>query len=404
MPMKFKYYLFILLLFFSFAAYSQVILQPNEIRQPFTWTSAGDVLKYEILIKEIDKKNNSREVFIHETTEEETQNCFIYIEPALPAGKYSATIKVYNILGILEDELTTYSEFIIHKAHQPEVFDVEYVLNKRSVIYLDDLENDGIIVVNGRNLFEIDRSKESIVYTEYFLTNGHHIVEPEEILSYSENNRRVTMKFDMKKLHVGKYYLVARDASGLHSGQTAASILNVKFKKSMDVDLKAGYVFPVLLHDETMNNYLGTNFFPLSGYAGVSFIPLKFHWGYLGIGLRGSYSRINGTLPDYTIDGNLIFCHGVFVLHKPFFNRRIILELHAGVGITYFSDFDFHYDHNVNSDPLNTVSLSVDAGLLIQFYFNRGLFAEIGADYILTMNQDLTMGIIQPTAAVGWQF
>lgn len=403
MPVKF------ILLFtyfiFSFFAVAQVSFQPNEIKQTFSWSSAGDVLKYEITIKRIDKKSiNSKEHFYHETTEEETKNCQIYIDPSLPAGKYSATIKVYNLLGILEEACTSSNEFTIYKAYQPEVHDVEYLLNKQSVIYLDDPDNDGIVQINGRNLFETDETKESLTYTDYFLTNGHLIIKPEEIISYSENNRRTVMKFNMKKLHVGKYYLVARDASGLHSECTTSSTLNVKFKKWIDIDIKAGYTLPVLLHDDTITNYFGTNCFPLSAFVGVSIMPVKCSWGYLGIGLRGSYSRADGSGADYTIDGNLIFLHGLLIFQKPFLNRRLITELHAGAGITYFNNYVFHYQHNIDSIPLNTVSLSFDAGIAIQIFFNRRLFTEISTDYVFTLNKDILMGNLQPSIAIGWQF
>lgn len=402
--MSIKFILFITYFLCSFFAYAQVVFQPNEITQSFSWSSAGDVLKYEISIKRIDKKNvNSREQFFHETTEEETENCLIYIEPPLPAGKYSATIKVYNLLGILEEDCTSFSEFTICKAYQPEIHDIEYLLNRQSVIYLDDSDNDGIVQVNGRNLFETDETGESLTHTDYFLTNGHQIIKPEEIISYSENNRRAVMRFDIKKLHVGKYYLVACDASGLHSEYTITSTLNVKFKKWIDIDIKAGYLFPVLLHDDTINKYFGTNYFPLSAFAGLSVMPVKCSWGYLGIGLRGSCSRSNGSNAGYTIDGNLLFLHGLLIFQKPFFNRRIILELHAGAGITCFN-FVFHYQHDIESVPLNTVSLSFDAGIGSQIFFNRRLFMEAGADYIFTLNKDMIMGSLQPSVAIGWQF
>lgn len=390
---------------FSFFAVAQVSFQPNEIKQTFSWSSAGDVLKYEISIKRIDKKSiNSKEQFYHETTEEETKNCQIYIDPALPAGKYSATIKIYNLLGILEEACTSSSEFTIYKAYQPEVHDVEYLLNKQSVIYLDDPDNDGIVQINGRNLFETDETNESLTYTDYFLTNGHLIIKPEEIISYSENNRRTVMRFNMKKLHVGKYYLIARDASGLCSEYTISNTLNVKFKKWIDIDIKAGYTLPFLLHDDTITNYFGTNCFPLSAFVGVSIMPVKCSWGYLGIGLRGSYTRADGSGADYTIDGNLIFLHGLLIFQKPFLNRRLIAELHAGAGITYFNNYVFHYQHNIDSIPLNTVSLSFDAGIAIQIFFNRRLFTEISTDYVFTLNKDILMGNLQPSIAIGWQF
>lgn len=46
----------------------------NKISQPFSWTSAGDVLKYRIEIDLIGDDGRMETVFVHETTEEEKRN------------------------------------------------------------------------------------------------------------------------------------------------------------------------------------------------------------------------------------------------------------------------------------------------------------------------------------------
>ena len=91
--------------------------QANQIRQPFSWESAGDVLKYAIKIEQFNMLSNKWETYFeHETNEEETQACIIYIEPTLPPGKYRSTIQVYNILGILEKQMTSKDEFLVRQA------------------------------------------------------------------------------------------------------------------------------------------------------------------------------------------------------------------------------------------------------------------------------------------------
>ena len=83
--------------------------QANEVRQPFSWVSAGDVLKYEIIIERFDEgAEHYLPYYFHETNEEETKSCIIYIDPVLPVGQYRSEIKVYNILGKLENSLTTH--------------------------------------------------------------------------------------------------------------------------------------------------------------------------------------------------------------------------------------------------------------------------------------------------------
>lgn len=377
----------------------------NKISQPFSWTSAGDVLKYRIEIDLIGDDGRMETVFVHETTEEENETCLIYIDPLLPPGQYRSTIKVYNILGGLEEDLTSTDEFVIRKAYRPEVRNVNYPLYMRSTIYLDDLDNDGIIEVEGRNLFMSDEERAALAFTDYYLKNDSRTIWPEKIVSHDDDrNRKIKLQFNMNRLPVGEYHLFAQDASGLHSEAEGSSKLTVKFKKWLDIDVEGGYMFPVVLHDKTYEHYFDEKTTPISSQFKVSVIPLKFHWGYLGFGFRAAYARPNGNLDNYSIDGNMIFGHALFIFQKPILRRRVTLELHAGAGMTYFNNMMYHYPYGITSDPLNTISFSAEGGAAAQIYINRRLFVEVGADYVLTLNKDMNLGMIQPSVGIGWQF
>ncbi|MBE6354908.1 hypothetical protein [Treponema sp.] len=375
----------------------------NEIRQPFAWTSAGDVLKYQVIIDRINSDGSAEQVFFHETDEEETEACKIYIEPVLPPGHYRSQIRVFNILGIEEEDLLDTDFFDIRKAYMPEIKNVTYPLYMRSTIYLDDLDNDGIIKIEGHNLFDLPVTYDELIYTEYFLKNDKRRISPVEIIDRGKNDKNLTFRFDMKKLPVGEYYFIAQDASGLHSEENSDSHFSIKFKKWMDFDVEGGYVCPVVLHDDTFPSYIG-KVLPFSVQGKVSFMPLKNNWGYLGFGIRASYSRLYKDCGDYTIDGNLATGHFIVIYQLPMFRHRVVAELHGGAGLSYFNDICFHFAHNVDSEPLNTVSISLDAGASLQFYLNKRLYTEIAADYVFTMNSDMILGMILPSAGVGWQF
>lgn len=387
--------------------------EANEIRQPFSWDSAGDVLKYEITIEQFSIiHNNWIKYFEHETNDEETQNCIIYIEPTLPPGKYRSTIKVYNILGILESSLTSQDEFLVRQAFQPEVRKVTYPLYMRSIIYLDDLDNNGVVEVEGRNLFNLPETRQpvpDIQATEYYLEGSKGKIELESIIHHDDSNRKLTLQFDMKKLDVGKYHLVAKDASGLHSENNASSEFAVKFRKWMDFDIEAGYTCGFVLHDDTIENYLGNTMFPLSGQFKISLIPFKFNRVYFGFGIRGNYSYFKSEHEGYDIDGNIMSGHAIFILQiprpipigKP---RSWFLEVHGGAGVTYFHNVKFHFPHDIVSKQLNTLSLSYDAGASLMFYLTKRLFVEAGCDYVFTQNKDMPMGEALPYAGIGWQF
>ena len=383
--------------------------EANQIRQPFSWDSAGDVLKYEILIEQFSILHNRYEkYFEHETNEEETEKCIIYIEPTLPPGKYRSTIKVYNILGILESSLTSQDEFLVRQAYKPEVRNVTYPLYMRSTIYLDDIDNNGVIEVEGRNLFNLPATRHpipDIEATEYYLENSKRKIEPESVIHHDTSNRKLTLQFDMKKLDVGKYHLVAKDASGLHSENTGSSEFAIKFRKWMDFDIEAGYTYGIVIHDDTIEKYLGMTQFPLSGQFKISLIPFKHNWGYIGLGIRGNYSYFKSEHDGFDIDGNIMNGHALFIYQLPFGKRRrVFWEIHGGAGITYFHNIKFHFAHNIESKQLNTMSLSYDAGTSLMIYLNKRLFMELGGDYVFTQNKDLPMGEVLPYAGIGWQF
>lgn len=387
--------------------------EANQIRQPFSWDSAGDVLKYEITIEQFSIiHNNWIKYYEHETNDEETQNCIIYIEPTLPPGKYRSTIKVYNILGILESSLTSQDEFLVRQAFQPEVRNVTYPLYMRSTIYLDDLDNNGVVEVEGRNLFNLPETRQpvpDIQATEYYLESSKDKIEPESIIHHDDSNRKLTLQFDMKKLDVGKYHLVAKDASGLHSENNSSSEFAVKFRKWMDFDIEAGYTCGFVLLDDTIENYLGNTMFPLSGQFKISLIPFKHNWGYIGLGVRGNYSYFKSEHEGYDIDGNIMNGHAIFIYQKKFRHFLWIpinwfIEGHAGAGVTYFHNVKFHFPHDIVSKQLNTLSWSFDGGASVMFYLNKRLYIEAGGDFVFTQNKDMPMLEALPYAGIGWQF
>ena len=379
--------------------------EANELRQPFSWESAGDALKYEITIRKYDEKTKKYiDCYTHETNEEETASCLIYIDPILPQGTYQSTIKVYNVLGTIEEELTNTDDFIVRRAYRPEVKSVSYPLYMRSVIYLDDFDNDGVILVDGKNLFMPDPQRQEMTFTDYILKSEKRTLVPEKILSHDEKNKSIKFQFDMKKLDVGNYHLIAMDASGLHSNKDSDSLFIVKFKKWMDLDIEAGYVCPIVLHDDTFPTYMFNTVYPMSAQGRISFMPFKHSWGYLGIGLRLSGTRLETKQSGYTIDGNLLTGHALFVYQLPLFKRRVMAEAHIGAGVTYFNNILFHFPHNIDSEALNTISPSLDVGLASQIYINKRLYSEVACDYIFTLNKDMTLGLLMPSLGIGWQF
>ncbi len=388
-------------------------LSAQEMWQYLEWEEENPeyVLHYEVVIESFSEKTGAFEEINRIMTEDNSSK--VQINPLLAPGVYRYKVISYNLIDVPEVE-SSWFEFKIYKAYQPEISDIKSAANRTATLFLEEI-NDGVFNISGKNLFALPQSESDISFTEYALLNSKKknagSIIP-EILE-NEKNRRLKVFFDLKKLDVGKYNFIATDASGLKSSVDRRSEIEVKFKKRVDFDLSAGYVFPVVLYDDTFENYLDTNLLPLSATARASFVPFKHRFGYFGFGIFGTYSRIFADYNNYQIDGNLINADALFLYQIPVRvksknseNRRHILtfELHGGTGISFFNDFKFHFEHNIVSDPLNSLNLNAIAGGAIQFYITNRLYTEIAADYLMAFLNDMDFGMILPSLSIGWQF
>jgi hypothetical protein len=380
-------------------------LPENLLRQPLSWKSSGEALKYHITIFQKDVLSGLYEqCYYHETDRTETDACLIYIEPTLPPGNYRAEIKVCNFFNVVEETLTRTYDFTVYQAYLPEVSDVSYPVSGRSLIYLDDLDNDGIIELEGNNLFMPDSSKRSVSYTDYFLKNGERTIYPDKIISHDEVlNKKITLQFDMDDLLPGSYHFFAQDASGLRSSANSDTEFVIKAGKLVDFDIEAGYTC-LFLQDDSLLSYMGETVFPLSAHARLSLFFFKRNWGYFGVGLRANYSYISDVERTYSIDGSIGMAHLALLYQIPLYKRRIFLEVRAGAGGTYFHNIKFHFQKNVESRPLNTVSLSYDAGGSGIFYLTKRFFLEAGFDYTFTVNKNSLVDGMLASFGIGWQF
>ena len=69
-----------------------------------------------------------------------------------------------------------------------------------------------------------------------------------------------------------------------------------------------------------------------------------------------------------------------------------------------FNKLTFHFPRNINSVPLNSLDVSVTAGLSAQVYITNRLYVEAGADMSMPFMGELIMVYAQPQICVGWQF
>ncbi len=388
-------------------------LSAQEQWQYLEWEEENPeyVLRYEVVIEIFSEKTKSFEEIRRIMTEDNSSK--VQVNPLLSPGVYRYKVVSYNLVDVPEVE-SNWFEFKIYKAYQPEIADIKSAANRTGTLFLEEI-NDGIFNISGKNLFSIPQSETEISFTQYALLNSRKKnADPviPEILE-NEKNRHLKVYFDLKKLDVGKYNFIATDASGVKSSSDRRSEIEIKFKKRVDFDLSAGYVFPVVLYDNTFEKYLDSNIMPFSAAARASFVPFKHRFGYFGLGIYGTYSRVYADYNNYQIDGNLINADALFLYQLPVRvkvknseKRRHILtfELHGGAGVSFFNDFKFHFAHDIVSDPLNSINLNALAGGAVQFYITNRLYTELSADYLMAFLKDMDFGMILPSVSIGWQF
>ena len=369
------------------------------------------VSKYEVIVEEFSEETKAFEEKLRIVTEDNTPS--VKIQPLLPPGSYRYKVISYNLIDVPEAESDWY-DFKIYEAYQPEVSDIKSKVNLTSTLYLEEI-NDGIFNITGENLFNLPENETDINFSQYFLLNTKKKNLPPilpQILS-KENDKKMQIQFDMNNLDVGKYNFVVKDASGLESEKDKKNEIEIKFRKRIDFDVSGGYVFPVVLFDDTFKTYLDTSVFPLSLTARASLIPFKHRFGYFGVGFFSHYSRLFAEYQYYMIDGNFMNLDALFIYQLPVRvkmkdsqkTRHILtLELHGGTGLSFLNDVKFHFDHDITSDPLNSLNLNFIAGGAIQLYITNRLYLETSADFIMSFLSDMALGVLLPAVSVGWQF
>lgn len=395
-----KIVVFAILLFIpvsmSFAQDEQYYITEDEkgnqtIFQKFEWQKDDDVLKYEFIVEQFQKGK-----YVEIAHEETSTNS---VSVSLSAGTYRYKIIAYNFLGVVEIE----SEWIdveIIKAYQPKINNVS-----PGSLFLEEMQ-DGIFVVEGSEL----RPE-----TEFTLSAVKKNAEGKlkgVIIEDDKRNHRLKIKFNPDELNSANYTLVAKNPGGLKAFYNGP---DVRFKKPVDFDVSAAYVFPVVLFDDTVPKYYGSNLFPLSATIKMSLLPIKKNFGYFGFGINAFYSRMDKNFGNYKIGGNLVSGHLNFVYQIPI--RKIAkdnktkrlaatIEMHLGAGVAYFMDHTFTFDNGIVTPALNSLLLSADAGIGAQIYIanlNR-LYVDFGVDFSMAFGSDLTLGTLLPYAGVGWQF
>lgn len=352
--------------------------------QTFRWEANDFVQKYIFIIEKQNKKGNWEEI-----DRQETENNFI--EESLSAGEYRYKLQLFNFLGYVELE-TDWQNVSITKAYQPKISSVS-----PKIIYLEE-EQDGIFTFDGDELSDT---------TEFEIKSGKNVL-PGTIIQSSKRNNSVKYQVNPEDLDTGSYTVTAKNIGGL---KDTFKEVKIQFKKPTDIDLAFGLSPVINVGDSTFKNYFSSYFYPFGADIKLTFIPLKKKYGYYGFSIDNKFYYLSTNNNAYEISAEILMTSINFVFQKPFANKKLFLDLHAGIGATTILNMYFQFPHNIVSEELYTMSPNANAGVSLLIYVNKRLYLEAGVDYNLSANIDfksfnntILVHNIVPVVNVGWQF
>lgn len=349
--------------------------------QTFSWEQDDNVFKYEFIMEHLVKGK-----YVEIEHKELKENS---IDLSLVNGTYRYKLLAYNYLGFLEVE-TDWIPVEIVKAYQPKIFDVT-----PGTVFLEEVQ-DGIYNVTGSELSST---------TEYSLSKNMKNQDGRlkaEILEYDDKHKnKAKIKFDPEKLDVGKWTLVAKNVGGLHDFKQDVV---VKWRKAVDLDVSLGYAPIFFISTPEIKKYFEKEDMWFVPEVRVNFFPVKKRFGYFGVGLSGCFSGMDYKPDQYQLNTFFFTGNLDFVYQRYFIPKKLCLDLHAGVGVVGFTGMQFSFPHNIHSEPLTSINLSVNAGLALDYYFMKRLYGELGCDFTYAFMKDMQLMFIQPQLSVGWQF
>lgn len=330
----------------------------------------------------VQRQNNRGWETVQEARVEESE-----IEVQLAAGEYRYRLVVYNLLD--KPAVTSdWFPFTVLRAVQPRVGSVS-----PDTIYFDE-ENSDLFSVSGRNLLA-----ESVYLFRSIEPPGRSYTGTVSTVDDDERNAEVV--FSLDDIEVGLYELEVENPGGLTH---AAGPVKFAFFKLMDLDVSAGYMPLIVLWDDTIGEYFDSTAFPFGAVVKVTFIPLKRKIGYFGVGLYAAGSLLSNDTDLYTLSMNWLMAHCVFVYQKVLIMQRLVLDLHAGPGLTMFQDLHFEFDTGYKTPSTSPWSISALAGASLQVYVLKRLYIEGSVDCSMAFMDDMRTLSVHPSLSAGWQF
>lgn len=377
--------------------------QKAKFVQRLSWQKIPNVEKYEIEIQKYfdessgktnaaSKKNPGSG---YRTIFKETVSDY-FVEVSLEAGNYRFRVSAANLLD--RERKSEWKRFTVLKALMPKIQSV-----RPKKIYVNSAEkNDGIFSLHGENFLE---------YTFFSLLavdadGTEREIALGRIVDVSPDGKDARVQFDPEKIQEGSYKIAANNPGDFSDVSETVSA-KMKFLSFETVQLGAAYFLPIFLYDGSLENYMDSKITLLNVSADISLLFLVKDKAHFGAGIKANFSRISAQPELYDLSGNYVTGMFNLIYQAHFIPNKLVLELHAGVGVAMLFDMKFDYKTVQFASPsLNAMGLAFGGGFMLQYHPGKAkhFFVGAGADFVHAKFKDMSCGTVSPQVSFGVKF
>ncbi|MGP1490169.1 MAG: fibronectin type III domain-containing protein [Treponema sp.] len=352
--------------------------------QRLSWEAIDDIFGFEFQLEKFDKKTNVWNIIDQDIVK------INYKDVSLPPGSYRYRVQIINLLE-QKEEMSAYRNFDIRLAYQPEIAAIS-----PGVINFDELESQ-TLTATGKNLHE------DTVFTLTDELTG--TVLQGTIVQVNEAGTNAVIGVELLRANPGTYTFAAVDPSDLRAAKRG---IVFRFQKPIDVFISGNYVFNGFIGNKVLKQYFASDIAPLAGGIRFTVAPIKRFYGNFGINLTGSGTYFKHKADGYTVSTGLLFTNLNAVYFYPIIRRRLVLDVHAGVGSIFMFGplFTYHTKEVLTSDKTWYWGLTFNAGTALYIYLYKRLYVEVNLDHIVPFRggNGYPAYIIQPQVGIGWEF
>jgi hypothetical protein len=365
--------------------------------QTLSWEALPDVRHYAVVVEE-----NTATGWIERVNETTGRP---ELQVYLKSGGYRFSVTAFDYLD-RAGEPSSWVSFTVLPALAPAIRSVE-----PSKVSLG--EESGFAAKRAKRT--ISMSGENLLNdSEIVIVPAHGASEADAIpvdFSVDSQKQTVNISFDFSSLPPDRYDIVVKNPGGLQATWRNFEVLPVPVYSGGDSGdrpktffFHEGYA-PLIPLSGTLNAFLGEYFYPVGAAVKLSLLPfttLGLKWGFE---TEASWAYLAGSQGDYILSGNMINIPVCLIIQKRLWKEQLWFSVRGGGGLTFVQNFAVQSSVRDGTASVNTWIPLVTAGVAITVHIGRGVFLDIGADYLnIFSSDDLNTAYIRPMIGFGGTF